>query len=360
MRRRLHGGESGQAVVLVAVSLVALLGFAGIVIDVGQWYIARQQAQTAADLAALAGAADLPGSPSSAAAAATAHVNDNVQGATSTVTTPYGGDASSLEVKVHVDAPTFFVKLLGIGTVSIDARAVARRAGSTVPSAVFAYSSSCGSGSGVIVNANNMQIDGGVHSNGGFSVNGNNLDIGDGSYGGPNGCKATVNGNNNSFGGSSQPTADPQLEPWPASFDQASIPCTYSASSFDFNANNKTIPAGVYCSTGTVTFNGNNLTGNITVVADKVVFNGNHYTLTPYTQDLLVYQTGSSQFVLNGNNYSMSGVIYTPNATTVLNGNSSLNIDGLVEGLNVLVNGNSWTLTGDGPVTAGSGAQLTE
>ena len=51
----------GQILVLVAISLVVLLGFAALAIDVGYFYHTKNQLQGAADAAALAGAAKLDG-----------------------------------------------------------------------------------------------------------------------------------------------------------------------------------------------------------------------------------------------------------------------------------------------------------
>ncbi|MGH8359802.1 MAG: pilus assembly protein TadG-related protein, partial [Pseudomonas sp.] len=53
LRRR---REQGQTILLVAVSLVALLGMAALAIDIVTLYVARAEAQRAADGAALAGA----------------------------------------------------------------------------------------------------------------------------------------------------------------------------------------------------------------------------------------------------------------------------------------------------------------
>jgi Flp pilus assembly protein TadG len=68
--------ERGQQVVMVALLLPVLLAVIGLVIDLGMVYARRQQAQNAADAAALAGAAALctdGGQP-----AATTSANDYV------------------------------------------------------------------------------------------------------------------------------------------------------------------------------------------------------------------------------------------------------------------------------------------
>jgi hypothetical protein len=58
--------ESGQVIVFFAFILMAMVGMAALVIDVGSWYRADRHLQTAADAAALAGAQELPTKPSTA------------------------------------------------------------------------------------------------------------------------------------------------------------------------------------------------------------------------------------------------------------------------------------------------------
>ncbi|HVB99784.1 MAG TPA: pilus assembly protein TadG-related protein [Candidatus Dormibacteraeota bacterium] len=57
-----RGGERGVSLVMVALALVALLAAASLAIDLGMLYVARSQAQQAADAAALAGASALANS----------------------------------------------------------------------------------------------------------------------------------------------------------------------------------------------------------------------------------------------------------------------------------------------------------
>jgi hypothetical protein len=60
--RARHGSrESGQAVVLLVLFLMSLLGVAAFAIDYGLWSVNRSQVQSAADAAALAGASGIPG-----------------------------------------------------------------------------------------------------------------------------------------------------------------------------------------------------------------------------------------------------------------------------------------------------------
>src|SRR5262249_60862523 len=65
MRRRTPTLRRGGSILpLVAVSLIALCGFVALAVDVGMIVVARTQAQTAADAAAMAGARSLDGTPS--------------------------------------------------------------------------------------------------------------------------------------------------------------------------------------------------------------------------------------------------------------------------------------------------------
>ena len=94
-----------------------------------------------------------------------------------------------------------------------------------------------------------------------------------------------------------------------------------------------------------MTFNGSNDTGNVTVVAQKIVVNGSGYKLTPNVNGLLLYEKGNSQLSLNGSGSSLSGGIFAPAATIVLNGASTTQMSGPVEGLNVTLNGSNWSIS---------------
>src|ERR1039458_734165 len=58
--RRLLKDMRGQTAPLMAVSMLAYIGIAGVSIDLGHAYFARQQLQSSSNAAALAGAAVMP------------------------------------------------------------------------------------------------------------------------------------------------------------------------------------------------------------------------------------------------------------------------------------------------------------
>ena len=186
----------------------------------------------------------------------------------------------------------------------ISASAVAKKvytAGSK--SALFASNTACGGTNGVYIVSNNVNVIGGTHSNGNLYLNANNDQLGPTSYGGPNGCTYSNNGNNNTFGGQPGPIQDPNTEGWPEDFIANPPTCTNTASSFSWSGNNITIPPGVYCATGSsgITISGNNVVGNgVTFKASKFSLTGNNFAMTAGFEDLLFYYTGTGTFSVDG------------------------------------------------------------
>lgn len=125
--------RTGNVVVLVAVSLVAFVGICGLVIDGGQLMAERRQAQNAADAAALAAATDLyngvpPGlAKPTGVTYATRHgySDEAVDIAIPPNTGPHRGDTNFVEVKLTVDVPTFFIKVVYPPAAQVKVRAVA-------------------------------------------------------------------------------------------------------------------------------------------------------------------------------------------------------------------------------------------
>jgi Flp pilus assembly protein TadG len=352
MRERLRS-ERGSVLALTAVLLAAMLGMAALAVDVAGWYQMRRQLQSAADAAALAAAQDLPTS-ATATNTATGYVTSNITGATSAITTPYNGDSSQIKVTVTKSYPSVFGSVLGLGSVTITASAVAQHIGNSTPAAVFAMNTSCTSdGSvGVYVGSNNNQIVGGTHSNGFIYVNSNNNALGPTSYAGPSGCGYTLTGAHDTFGGAAAPTKDATVEDWPASYVP---PCTSTRNSFV--GSNLVIPAGVYCASS-ITLNGNGLIGQgVTFEAASFTLVGNNWQMNAATGNPLLYYSGTGTLGIYGNNLN-GQTIFAPNGTIQILGNNGI-FSGFVEGKNVQILGNNNVFTGDGPPTPGLGGAHT-
>jgi hypothetical protein len=120
--------ERGQAIVLMTLSLVVIMGMAALVLDVGNWYHTKRRLQGTADAAALAGAQLLPNDSSGAQSQALAYANKNggdVAGANITVTSTVLPN-DTISVRARKTDPGIFSGILGIAGADIDARAKAR------------------------------------------------------------------------------------------------------------------------------------------------------------------------------------------------------------------------------------------
>jgi hypothetical protein len=120
--------ESGQAIVLMALSLVVIMGMAALVVDVGNWYHTKRRLQGTADAAALAGAQLLPQDSSGAQAMALSYADKNggdVAGADITVTSTLQQD-DTISVRAKKTDAGVFSNMLGIASADISARAKAR------------------------------------------------------------------------------------------------------------------------------------------------------------------------------------------------------------------------------------------
>jgi hypothetical protein len=122
--------QSGQAFVLTCIFIVALLGIAALVLDVGSWYRAQRDVQAAADAAVLAGAHALPLNTGRATALAHEYVQKN--DAYTVEDIRFSAQLSAddtISVRLSTEAPGFFAKVLGIDSVIVRARASARAQG---------------------------------------------------------------------------------------------------------------------------------------------------------------------------------------------------------------------------------------
>lgn len=134
----------GKVVVVVAVSLVTLMGFVALSLDGGILLNQRRKIQSTGDAAALAAAGKLyynfsydlgidPAGTAKQAALDTAAANGYENGVNCTVTVnipPLSGKFKNVpghvEVLISYDQPRFFSKLLGSGNIPVGSRSVAR------------------------------------------------------------------------------------------------------------------------------------------------------------------------------------------------------------------------------------------
>jgi hypothetical protein len=127
------GRARGQVMVLVCVSLIALMGMIAVVTDFSFLQHQRNMMQTAADSAAMAGSAELNYGDQVVAGKADAASNGYTDGASSVTvainnppsTGPNAANSAYVEATVSKPEPTYFLRALGVSTITVSARAVA-------------------------------------------------------------------------------------------------------------------------------------------------------------------------------------------------------------------------------------------
>jgi Flp pilus assembly protein TadG len=128
--RRILSDERGTVLVMVALSLTALVGMAGLAIDSGQAYVVRAQLSRAVDAAALAGARTIRQGEdvAHAHAIALARANGVGDGDGSTISVDFGTDeegAGTVTVHAERTIETFFVRVFGRTQVTVSSEAIA-------------------------------------------------------------------------------------------------------------------------------------------------------------------------------------------------------------------------------------------
>ncbi|MGA7577368.1 MAG: pilus assembly protein TadG-related protein [Desulfobaccales bacterium] len=362
MTKKFWKNQRGSMAVLVGVMLPVLVGFLGLALDFGHVILVRTQMQNAVDAAACAGAMKLtvpiPGGQSQATTEANSMITANsfstANAAVTFPTDPQNNPSGAPLVKVSLtdSVPTYFMRVLGIKTVSLKAHAEAIRESSleSYPGGPFNYT--IFSNTSLIINGTD-KITGSVHCNASLTLNGDltiteksegytqvivNGDNDLGSVGAGTLSEISVNGTNtigSKYGGVTDiamPNYTQQI--------LATIPSTNQySSSQTFNGANISIDGGIYVN-GNVIINGE-INGSGPILATGSIIVNGVSTISGSNQ-VFLYSSGSS-ITINGNNGFGSGttsvICYAPssNGSIIVNGVNVINGD--VIGNSITING---------------------
>jgi hypothetical protein len=360
------------------------MGLASLAVDVGSFWTARRNMQTAADGAALSGAIALRLKQNiTKAAQSVAGLNgftDGTSGVSVTVNNPPAsgadaGDAKFVEVIVSQPRSPYFLRALGYSTVTVSARAVGSSVNS--PACVYALDPTA-SGALSVSGSSSMTLQCGAYvdsssTTGLTTGGGGTLTAGEiGVVGGYSGSGFT-------------PTPKTGIAPAPDPLSYVPAPTVGSCDHNNYHAPGNsavTLSPGVYCGgiqisgSNNVTFNpgmyilnggGFKVTGSATLTGSGVTFyntqsSGKTYdgiaiggtatvNLTAPTsgtyegmlffQDRSVASTASSSLITGSSTSTYDGAIYFSTTTVSYAGNSSNSGYTILVGDKVTVNGNS-------------------
>jgi len=162
--------ERGQVMILICVGIFALMGMIAVVADFSFLQHQKNMMQTAADSAAMAGAAELNYGDQVAAGKADAASNGYTDGQSSVTITinnppstgPNTSNTAYVEAIVSKPEPTYFLSTIGINTMTVSVRAVAYEGSG--PNCIYvmdptASSALSGSGSASIQSGCGVMVD---------------------------------------------------------------------------------------------------------------------------------------------------------------------------------------------------------
>jgi Flp pilus assembly protein TadG len=369
-RMKKRRSEAGQTIVFLTIGLATFIAAAGLAVDMGYMRYEKRLMQAAADSAAIAGATDQNLGDSSqyvtdAQAAAQANgFQDGVNNVTVNVSLPTLTPGQAVQVDVQQVLPSFFMKIMGIGSNTVSATAIATMG--TSPGCIYALQAA-----GLTLNAGVDAPNCGIVDNGDLNGTGDITAASIGVYGSIGGYSGLTTAG--SVVQILQPAADPLahlIPPTPAGTCNATSmpiitpvtlnPDTY-CSGITIGPNGVvTFTPGLYILTGAVglqiTGNGtaSNNAGGVTFYntdSGSFLFNGTgSVVLSASTAGvpglppgILFYQdpvdTSAADVTEGGSgNVSLSGTLYFPTA--------SLNVAGAVANTNTMIVAGSITVSG--------------
>jgi Putative Flp pilus-assembly TadE/G-like len=380
--------ERGSILVLFAVMLPLLIVCCTIAIDVGYWWVVAKRTQVAADACALAAAQELPHAYNDVSnCVVEPNQSDYVlvnlpdqsapdpmpQHLGTRLRSPYGGDPNLVEATVRMRVETFFGRYVGLGFVEVERRAVAEREPPAGQQAIYADSTDCGFS--LKFNGEKQNIQGGIHGNGAWEQNGADFTAGSATY--VQGCPTPhpkLTSGETTFG--EGPTQVPEQD-WPEWFKRSDFTCTVGNPSTNMQISaDFTVLNGTYCA-NEFTISGRQITGTITVVANRITINNRDHTFSPREHGVLFFTPPNStptppnnddeqanyvcnpnpalEMILNGENYHWEGIIMSPCGRIKFNGQDAVAGTSLLTGhiiaKEVEINGANFNMIGTGTPT---------
>ena len=348
--------EKGQSIIIVVVVLVALIVFTAIAIDGAVTYAARRQMQNAADAGALAGAYQLcvPGTSYQKTQRAITEAKRFAK--LNQATEPIG---VSLDLTERTAAVTtkrinaaFFAGIIGIRELSVTAYAKAKAVCGGVEYVIWAHSNECNNT--IDLSGQDIDVDGDVHSNKDFKMGGQDNDL--------RGRTEYVTDFQANEGNTVHPDQVPHDPEWPIWYDleefQGLSGTDYHYISGDFDVNESgTELYGLYYVDGDVHIIGNNISGQVTIVATGVIqISGNNHDFTPFYGDLFLFSAenwpqGNKQCAravidVSGSDCGYKGILFAPGGQIHYAGSGYSVLDGALVANSIMMDGSGGTITG--------------
>lgn len=329
--------NKGTSMIIFAIALTGLLGFAAAVIDFGNVVIEKQKLQNAVDSASLAAAQELPDTTK-----ALNIVNQYIAAngyKQSDISITFSDSNATINVSGNKTINFTFAKLLGISkTITYsNASATSGSIGDAFNYVLFSGSKT----TTLTINGSSQSVNGSSHTNQNFVANGSKLSI-------TGACEAmgtiTTNGSqidiNNKI-----PNAS--FVNMPDFADILKLQAEQSGTSYsgnkNYNGSDIDVSSPIYVN-GNITVNGSHFKGKGCILATgSITFNGSN--LNQSSVDAVCFYSKTGSITLNGSHAVIDGIVYAPNGSITFNG-SNQTVNGRVIGNTVTFNGSNLNIIG--------------
>lgn len=167
-------GKRGAASLVVALTMVGMLGMAALAVDVGAGYVFKEKSEFVTDAAALAAARVLPDAAQAVSVARAVVQANNLDPDSLVVITPFEGNSMKVRCIYTSTRATLVARVLGIGLLDYGAGATAVRGGAEM----FEYALFSGSTlDDLRIGGATLNVTGSVHSNEDLRFNGATINV---------------------------------------------------------------------------------------------------------------------------------------------------------------------------------------
>jgi hypothetical protein len=338
------GGKEGQSIIIVTLMMAALIVFTAITIDGARAYERRRQMQNAADAGALAGAYQLCSEQRVIEEAERFAVLNQ---ATEPISVAIDFTKRTVGVTVRDTFGTFFAGIIGFRELTVTAYAKAKAVCGGGEYVIWAHSDKCNNT--IDWSGNNLDVDGDVHSNKDFKMGGQGNDL--------MGRTEYVTDIQYNDGNTVNPDQVPYNPQWPIWYELADFEGGHRYDG-DFDVNESgTVLHGLYYVDGDVHIVGNDISGEVTIVATGVIYvSGTGHSFTPFYDDLLFFSAegwpqgnkkcAKAVIDVSGSDCSYAGILFAPGGQVHYAGSGYSVLEGAIVANSVMMDGSGGTITG--------------
>lgn len=310
---RMLAAKRGAATLIVALTMVGMLGMAALAVDVGAAYVFKEKTEFVMEAAALAAARVLPDTAQATALARQVVQHNGLNPDKLIVLTPLDGNSMKVRCVYADTRPTVIARALNITLFNYGARATAVRGGADM----FEYAMFSGSTlDDLRIGGATLNVTGSVHSNEDLRFNGATVNV----SGSLEAAQRLIN-NGSTINAGVIKTFD-RVIPMPqySSNELREMCAVRYSGNMHFSGGTLDVTGGVFVD-GTLKLTGMRVTGvGLLVATGSILLNGTDFRCTGPSDAVCVYS--QQNISIEGNTFVAQGMFYAPNGLINCSGTS--------------------------------------